>query len=58
MLLNFKILAFFWRQFYQEKGGEWAGQNGSKTTTPSKSSKGHQASDDMQEMALTVMFRG
>ena len=24
MLLNFKILAFFWRQFYQEKGREWA----------------------------------
>ena len=34
MLLNFKILAFFWRQFYQEKGREWAGRNSSKTTMP------------------------
>ena len=39
MLLNFKILAFFWRQFYQEKGREWAGRNSLKTTTPSKISK-------------------
>ena len=51
MLLNFKILAFFWRQFYQEKKKEVSWEKfktASKVqsdfsqkvmTTPSKSSK-------------------
>ena len=37
MLLSFDILAFFWRQFYQEKKEENVSQK--VTTTPSKSSK-------------------
>ena len=47
MLINFKILAFFWRQFYLKKGREWA-----KKRTASKvrlQSESHEEFEDETE---------